>query len=137
DASFLNVAKKSANLLVETFGPGKLELPPGHPEVELALVKLYRATGDERYLQLAKFFLGVRGRTTKARPQLWGPYMQDQKPLVEQSEAVGHAVRAMYVYAATTDVAALTQDAKLQRAVDQLWENVFGTKTYVTGAIGA
>jgi DUF1680 family protein len=137
DATFLNVAKKSANLLADTFGPGKMELPSGHPEIELALVKLYRATDDERYLQLAKFFIGVRGRSTKERPQLWGEYTQDQEPLVDQQKAVGHAVRAMYLYAAATDVAALTGDEPLQKAVDRLWENVVGQKTYITGAIGA
>lgn len=137
DASFLNVAQKSANLLADTFGTGKMELPSGHPEVELALVKLYRATGNERYLQLARFFLGVRGRPTDDRPQLWGEYTQDQMPLVEQQKAVGHAVRAMYLYAAATDVAALTGDKALQNVVDRLWANVIGQKTYITGAIGA
>ncbi len=137
DPTFLNVAKKNANLLADTFGPGKLELPSGHPEVELGLVKLYRATGDRRYLQLAKFFLGVRGRPTNDRPMLWGDYTQDQKPLVDQKEAVGHAVRAMYLYSAATDVAALTGDAPLRQAVDRLWENAVGKKTYITGAIGA
>ena len=72
DPTFLNVAKKGADLLADTFGPGKLELPSGHPEIELAAGEVYRATGDERYLQLARFFLGVRGRPTHDRPQLWG-----------------------------------------------------------------
>ncbi|HVT27578.1 MAG TPA: beta-L-arabinofuranosidase domain-containing protein, partial [Lacipirellulaceae bacterium] len=137
DPTFLNVAKRSADLLVDTFGPGKLELPSGHPEVELALVKLYRATGDERYLHLAQFFLGVRGRPTKDRPKLWGEYAQDHEPLVDQQEAVGHAVRAMYLYSAATDVAALTDDRALRNEVDRLWQNVVGRKTYITGAIGA
>lgn len=137
DPSLLNVAKKSADLLVTTFAAGKMELPPGHPEVELALVKLYRATGDERYLNLAKFFIEVRGRVTDDRPQLWGPYNQDHKPLAEQEEAVGHAVRAMYLYAAATDIAALTGDKALQTAVDRLWESVFEKNAYITGAIGS
>jgi uncharacterized protein len=137
DATFLNVAKKSANLLVDTFGPGKMELPSGHPEIELGLVKLYRATGDDRYLELAKFFIGVRGRATRERPKLWGEYTQDQQPFVDQQNAVGHAVRAMYLYAAATDVAALTGDRSLQNAVDRLWDNAVGQKTYITGAIGA
>ncbi|MFL6546660.1 MAG: glycoside hydrolase family 127 protein, partial [Candidatus Udaeobacter sp.] len=135
--SLLKVAKKNADLLVETFGPGKLEIPSGHPEVELALVKLYRATNDERYLRLAKFLIDIRGRPTKDRRQPWGTYMQDNAPLVEQQKAVGHAVRAMYLYSAATDVAALTGDSKLGNAVDRIWENVVGQKTYVTGAIGA
>jgi DUF1680 family protein len=137
DTTFINVAKKNADLLVSTFGPGKMEFPSGHPEVELALVKLYRATGDESYLELAKNFIGVRGRPTKERPQLWGEYAQDQRPLVDQQKAVGHAVRAMYLYAAATDVAALTNDEALQKTVDRLWDNVVGQKSYITGAIGA
>lgn len=137
DETFLNVAKKSANLLCDTFGPGKMELPSGHPEIELALVKLYRATGDARYLDLAKFFVEVRGRKTKERPELWGEYAQDQTPLVAQENAVGHAVRAMYIYAAATDIAALTGDEALRKAVDRIWENTVTRKTYITGAIGA
>jgi DUF1680 family protein len=137
DESFLNVARKSADLLVETFAPGKIEMPSGHPEVELALVKLYRATRDKQYLDLAKFLLNVRGHPSDERPELWGEYTQDHKPLVEQVEPVGHAVRAMYLYAAATDVAALTGDKALRAAVDHLWENCIANKTYVTGGIGA
>lgn len=137
DQAFLNVAKKSADLLVDTFGPGKLEMPSGHPEVELGLVRLYRATGDDHYLKLAKSFLDVRGRPTKDRPQLWGEYTQDQEPFVKQQKAVGHAVRAMYLYAGATDVAALTGDSTLRSAVGRLWDNTVGQKTYITGAIGA
>jgi hypothetical protein len=137
ETNFLDIAKKSAELLVNTFGPGKLEVPPGHPEVELGLVKLYRATGDRRYLDLAKFFIDIRGTATKDRPKLWGEYNQDHKPLREQDEAVGHAVRAAYLYAAATDVAALTADQSLTEAVDRLWENVVGKKQYLTGGIGS
>lgn len=137
DPHFLNIAKKSADLLVATFGPGKMEVPPGHPEVELALVKLYRATGDEHYLNLAKFFLNVRGRPSDDRPNLWGENLLDHQPLVDQQEAVGHAVRAMYLYAAATDVATLTDDATLKTTVDRLWASVFERKTYITGAIGS
>ena len=137
DKTFLNVATKNADLLVDTFGPGKVEIPSGHPEIELALVKLYRATGQERYLQLAEFLLEVRGRPSDERPQLWGEYSQDHQPLVEQEEAVGHAVRAMYLYAGATDVAALTGDQALADTIDRLWESVFARKTYITGGIGA
>jgi DUF1680 family protein len=137
DKSFLDVATKSADLLVNTFSPGKLELPSGHPEIELAFVKLYRAMGDQRYLNQAKFFLDARGRLSDDRNQLWGEYTQDHKPLVDQEEAVGHAVRAMYLYAAATDIAALTGDAELERTVDRLWSSVFDKKTYITGAIGS
>lgn len=135
--SLLDISTKSANLLVETFGPGKLELPCGHPEVELGLVKLYRATGDRRYLELAKYYVDVRGRATEDRPKLWGEYHQDHKPIREQDEAVGHSVRAMYLYAGAADVAALTGDESLVKAVDALWDNVVGKKTYVTGGVGA
>ncbi len=137
DTRFLDVAKKNADLIVETFGPGKIEMPSGHPEIELALVKLYRATGDERYLNLAKFLLDVRGRPSDERPELWGEYTQDHKPLIEQDEPVGHAVRAMYLYAAATDIAALTGDQALLETVDRLWNNIIESKTYVTGGIGA
>jgi DUF1680 family protein len=135
--SFLDVAKKSADLLVDTFGTGKIELPPGHPEVELGLVKLYRATGDRRYLDLAKFFIDIRGTPTNDRPKLWGQYNQDHKPLRDQDEAVGHAVRAAYLYAGATDIAALTGDESLAAAVDRLWDNVVGKKQYLTGGIGS
>ena len=134
---FLDVATKSADLLVKTFGPSKMEVPPGHPEIELGLVKLYRATGNRDYLNLAKYYVDLRGKPSDDRPKLWGEYSQDHKPLREQEEAVGHSVRAMYLYAGAADVAALTGDKSLTDAVDQLWENVVGKKTYVTGDIGA
>jgi DUF1680 family protein len=137
DESFLKVARKSADLLVDTFAPGKIEIPSGHPEIELALVKLYRATGNARYLALAKFLIDLRGKPSDERPQLWGEYTQDHKPLVEQDEAVGHAVRAMYLYAGATDVAALRGDRALAEAVDRLWDSVFARKAYITGGIGA
>ena len=135
--NFLDVATKSADLLVKTFGPGKMEVPPGHPEVELGLVKLYRVTGDARYLDLAKYFLELRGKPTDDRPELWGEYSQDHKPFRQQDEVVGHSVRAIYLYAGATDVAALTGDRELAAVLDRLWENVVGKKTYVTGGIGA
>jgi DUF1680 family protein len=135
--NFLDVATKSADLLVETFGPGKLEIPPGHPEIELGLVKLYRVTGQRDYLDLAKYYVDLRGKETDDRPKLFGEYSQDHKPLREQDEAVGHSVRAMYLYAGAADVAAITDDQGLIDAVDNLWDNVVDKKTYVTGGIGA
>lgn len=135
--TLLDVAKNSAELLLTTFGPGKIEIPPGHPEIELGLVKLYRTTGDARYLDLARFFLEIRGVASDDRPQLWGENLQDHKPLREQEEAVGHAVRAMYLFAGATDLAALTGDQTLGRTVDCLWENVIGNKLYLTGGIGS
>jgi DUF1680 family protein len=137
DSKFLDVAKKNANLIADSFGPGKLEIPSGHQEIEIGLVKLYRVTGDERYFDLARFFVDLRGRVSDDRPELWGTYNQDHAPIIEQKEPVGHAVRAMYYYAAATDIAALSDDKQLVAAVNRLWENVFSSKTYITGAIGS
>ncbi|MDD8016027.1 MAG: glycoside hydrolase family 127 protein [Acidobacteriota bacterium] len=134
--SLLNVALKNADLLVRTFGPGKKHAAPGHQEIEIGLVKLFRLTGKREYLDLAKFFLDVRGRTESGRT-LYGEYSQDHKPVTEQTEAVGHAVRAMYMYAGMADVAALTGDAAYIAAVDKIWEDVVFKKTYLTGGIGA
>ena len=113
---------------------------PGHQEIEIGLVKLYRVTGDERYLRLAKFFLDERGHANgrELYTNFGNPgYMQDHLPVVEQAEAVGHAVRAVYMYTGMADVAALTGDAAYIGAIDRLWENVVGRKLYLTGGIGA
>ncbi len=134
--NLLDVALKSADLIDRTFGNGKLQAPPGHQVIEMGLVKLYRVTGDEKYLNLAKFFLDVRGKPLAGR-ELWGEYNQDHKPVIEQDEAVGHAVRASYMYAGMADVAALTGDASYTKAIDRLWENVVGKKLYIIGGIGA
>ncbi len=134
--SFLDVAIKNANLIYDTFGLGKIEIPPGHQIIEMGLVRLYRATKDKRYLDLAKYFLDIRGVETKDRKP-WGPYNQDHCPIIEQDEAVGHAVRAMYMYAGIADVAALTGDESYKQAIDRLWDNVVSKKLYITGGIGA
>jgi DUF1680 family protein len=97
---------------------------------------LYRITHDERYLNLAKFFLDVRGDSTNGR-ELGGEYNQDHKPILEQDEAVGHAVRASYMYAGIADVAAMTGDHDYIKAIDRIWENVVSKKLYLTGGIGA
>jgi len=131
----LDVAIKNADLVCSVFGPGKKTGPCGHPEVEIGLVKLYRTTGNEKYLQMAKFFLDVRGRADGRT--LYGEYAQDHKPVVEQTEAVGHAVRAAYLYSGMADVAALTGDADYLKAIDRIWENVVAKKLYITGGIGA
>lgn len=135
--SLLDVALKSADLICKTFGPapGQLKEPPGHEEIEMGLVKLFRATGQRKYLDQAKFFCDLRGRADTHR--LRGDYQQDDKPIIEQSEAVGHAVRAGYFYSGVADVAALTGDAAYVQAIDRIWENVVGKKMHLTGGIGA
>ena len=134
--SFLEVAIKNADYLVKTFGPepGQLIDVPGHQEIEIGLVKLYRATGEEKYLQLAKFFIDMRGRADKRK--IYGEYCQDHKPLVEQTEVTGHAVRAGYLYSGVADVAALTGDQDYLRAIDRLWEDMVSRQMYLTGSVG-
>lgn len=130
ETNLLNVAVKLANLLCNTFGPDKLQIWPGHEIVEMGLAKLYRATGDKRYLDLAKFFIDVRGPGGD-------DYHQSRIKPVDQTEAVGHAVRAGYLYSGMADVAALTGDERYVHAIDAIWDNVVGKKLYVTGGIGA
>ena len=133
--SLLNIALKTADLLDKTFGPGKRAIWPGHQITEMGLVKLYRVTGEERYLKLAKFLLDSRGPNTG--PGSGREYNQSHKKIVDQTEAVGHAVRAAYMYSGIADVAALTGDATYIKAIDSIWENVVGKKLYITGGIGA
>lgn len=130
--SLLDVAIKAADMVDREFGWDKREDFPGHQEIELGLVKLYNVTGEKRYLDLAKFFLDVRGKVEgKAE------YNQSHKPVVEQAEAVGHAVRATYMYAAMADIAGLYNDESYNHANRAIWNDIVDTKTYVTGGIGA
>ena len=129
--TLLDIALRTANLLCDTFGPRKQAIWPGHQIVEMGLVKLYRVTGDERYLNLAKFMLDVRGGKNGSQ------YNQSHEPVVDQTEAVGHAVRATYMYSGMADVAAMTGDTRYIHAIDAIWENVVGKKLYITGGIGA
>ena len=133
--NFLDVAISNADLIDSVFGAGKLHDVPGHQEIEIGLVRLYRVTGDERYLKLAKFFLDERGRANGR--DLYGPNCQDHVPVTEQREAVGHAVRAAYMYSGMTDIAAMTGDADYSAAAIALWHNVVGKKLAITGGIGA
>jgi len=144
--NFLDVALKNADFIVSVFGPDKRRGFPGHQEIEIGLVKLYRITGKEKYLELAKFFLDERGQEEYQKKfsdsssfsiynQDW--YLQAHKPVIEQSEAVGHAVRATYMYSGMADVAALTGDTAYINAIDRIWENVVSKKLYVTGGIGS
>ncbi len=132
---FLDVALKNADLIDSVFGADKLRDVPGHQEIEIGLVALFRATGEDRYLRLAKFFLDERGRANGR--EVYGTNCQDHLPVTEQREAVGHAVRAGYMYAGMTDIAALTGDAQYTSAVKALWNNVVGKKLALTGGIGA
>jgi len=151
----LDAMCRCADLLVANFGRGggKRRGYPGHPEIELALVKLYRATGRERYLELARFFVDERGR----RPHYFDlekqecrrrnipmrgwisdySYLQAHRPLREQTEAVGHAVRATYLYCGAADVAVHTGDTELLRACKRLWKSATRRRMYVTGGIGS
>jgi DUF1680 family protein len=128
--NLLNIAIKAADLIDNDFGWGKIENYPGHQIVEAGLARLYRATGEERYLDLAKFFLDVRGPN--------GPeYCQAHKKVVDQTEAVGHAVRAVYMYSGMADIAALKNDSSYIQAIDKIWEDIVQKKIYITGGIGA
>ncbi|PPK88045.1 hypothetical protein CLV84_1008 [Neolewinella xylanilytica] len=135
--NFLNIALANADLMVRTFGEGddKIHTVPGHQIIETGLIKLYRLTGREDYLNLARYFLDHRG--DPETHELFGSYSQDHLPVTQQDEVVGHAVRAVYMYAAMTDIAAIQQDADYRLAVDKLWKNMVEKKTYVTGGIGA
>jgi len=137
ERNFLDVAIRSADLMCRTFGWEKTQIKStsGHQEIELALCKLYRATGEKKYLDLAKFFLDMRGRTDLR--QTWGAGFQDHQPVVEQDEAIGHAVRAGYLYTGMADVSALTGDKSYEKAVLRLWSDVVGKQLYLTGGIGA
>ncbi|MHC4401779.1 MAG: glycoside hydrolase family 127 protein, partial [Planctomycetota bacterium] len=133
--TLLDVATRFADRIDEIFGPGKRYDVPGHEEIELALVKLSLATGQSRYFELARFFLDVRGVDSKR--EVYGPYCQDHVPVRNQSEVVGHAVRAMYLYSGMADVAGHTGDEELLEALGWLWEDVVQRKMYVTGGVGA
>jgi len=137
----LEVACKLADHYDNIFGPGKKHWVTGHEEVELALVKLYRLTGEERYLKLAYWFLEERGHGNGAgriwEKEEWGPeYCQDDKPVREMSRVTGHAVRAMYLYSGMADVAARTGDHEYIKALERLWDNVVLHNMYITGGIG-
>ncbi|USN99298.1 MAG: glycoside hydrolase family 127 protein [Phycisphaeraceae bacterium] len=134
--SLLDVAIKSADLIDRTFGPGKRQDPPGHEEIEIGLVKLYRVTGEKKYLDLAKFFIERRGRA-EGREKLYGWYSQDNKPVEEQAEPEGHAVRAMYLYSGMADVAAATGDEGYIKTLDRIWESMVSTRLALTGGVGA
>ena len=141
ETTFLDIARKNADLICQVFNENGRTDPPGHQEIEIGLCKLYRVTGDEKYLEQAKFFLDQRGQLGRRGPEgdsgLYGTYSQDHIPVVEQTKAVGHSVRAAYQYTGMADVAALTGDMAYVNAIDTIWEDVVTTKLYLTGGIGA
>jgi hypothetical protein len=133
----LEVSKGFAKRVDEIFGPDRRHDVPGHEEIELALVKLYQLTDDPKYMDMAEFFLDIRGDASKRPEGIYGEYCQDHLPVREQSEIVGHAVRAMYLYSGVADVAAYTGDQGYLKAMDRLWNDVVRRKMYVTGGVGA
>ncbi len=135
--NFLNVAIKNADLVCRTFGPdeGQIHRPGGHPIIEMALCKLYKVTGDKKYLEGARYFVEETGRCTDGhQPSM---YSQDHMPILQQEEIVGHAVRAGYLYSGVADVAALTKDTAYQQALGRIWENMASKKLFITGGIGS
>ena len=153
----LNVMRRFIDLIDEKIGPeeGKLHGYPGHPELELALCRLYRATGEERYLKLCEYMVNARGTEPyffeeelkrRGYTGFWGggrqdhvdgKYNQSHKPIREQKEAVGHSVRAGYLYTGAADLAAEIGDESLARAMEVLWDNVTNRQMYITGAVGS
>ena len=128
--SLLDIALKSADLVNKDFGWDRLRVYPGHQVIEMGLVKLYRVTGEKKYLDLARFFLDVRGPRGDQ-------YNQANKKVVDQSEAVGHSVRATYMYSGMADIAAIEKDEGYLNAITKIWEDIVYRKIYLTGGIGA
>lgn len=129
----LDVARRFIHHIDGIFGFDKRHGVPGHEEIELALIKLYRKTGEERYRKLAEYFIAARG----TKPEKGAEYRQDHEPVTKQKEIVGHAVRAMYLYSGVTDVAALTGDKEYLQTLEAIWHDVVTRKLYVTGGVGA
>ena len=132
--NFLDIAIRYADCVCHEIGdgPDQVVRVPGHQIAEMALAKLYTVTGQKKYLDMAKFFLDKRGYTERR-----DEYSQAHKPVLEQDEAVGHAVRAAYMYSGMADVAALTGDKGYIDAIDRIWDNIVSKKLYITGGIGA
>ena len=130
----LNIARRYADCVVREVGPGlgQARIVPGHQIAEMALSRLYVLTGDKKYLDEAKYFLDYRGKT-----KIRNAYSQSDRPVVDQKEAEGHAVRAGYMYSGMADVAALTGDSAYVKAIDAIWNNIVSKKYYLTGGVGS
>ena len=151
--NLLDIVCRFVDLIDSVFGPepGKLKGYPGHQEIELALIRLYHVTGDEKHLKLAKFFIDQRGQQPHYFVQEWEKrgetgkswyawpleYQQSHLPVREQTKAVGHSVRAMYMYSAMVDVARETNDVELMDVAKGLWRNVVSKQMYITGGVGS
>jgi DUF1680 family protein len=133
---FLDTVIKFADHIDSVFGPDKKHDAPGHEEIELALIKLYHLTKQEKYLKLARFFIEERGRGAENKRTIQGDYSQDHVPVRKQREIVGHAVRAMYLYCAVADSAAIDGDPEYIATMDAIWHDVVDRKMYITGGIG-
>jgi hypothetical protein len=136
----LDVAVEIANLQERAYGPGRGTYISGHEGLKIGLVRMARVTGDDKYWKLAQFLLDERGRDDYPRAGEYArdrTYAQDHQRVVRQSEAVGHAVRAAFLYIALADVAALTRRPEYAQAGDRLWQDVVSRKTYLTGGIGS
>jgi len=128
--TLLDIALKSADLVNKDFGYDRIKVYPGHQVIEMGLVKLYRVTGEKKYLNLARFFLDIRGPKGQQ-------YNQANLKPVDQTEAVGHSVRATYMYSGMADIAAIENDAPYLNAITKIWANLVYEKMYLTGGIGA
>lgn len=145
--NLLDIAEKSAKHINKVFFEGDTKYnngkpvnqAPGHQEIELALVKLYRVTGNDLYLDMAKKFIDIRGVTyvPNGTGTMSPEYAQQQAPVREQDEAVGHAVRAVYLYSAMSDVGSLANDPTMSPALDKIWHNIVDTRMHITGGLGA
>ena len=128
--TLLDIALKSADLVCKDFGNDRIKVYPGHQVIEMGLVKLYRVTSEKKYLDLARFFLDIRGPKGQQ-------YNQANLKPVDQTEAVGHSVRATYMYSGMADIAAIENDAPYLNAITKIWANLVYEKMYLTGGIGA
>lgn len=138
-SKFLDVAEGMVAHMMDKFGPGKEDWVPGHEEIELALVKLYRLTGEKKYLDFARWLIDERGHGlgVGAGGKRWNPlYYQDEVPVRELQKINGHAVRSMYLFCGMADVAAYTGDQGYMDALYRLWDNIVDCKMYITGGIG-